>query len=102
MCSNIRQCSDCFEVTCWNGEVIRGAFVIDAHDREIISWRAMMNAGISGSDLRDMLLEAVERRFEIYRTPHPFEMLRDDGSCYIARATHIVASQLGLWPCYTQ
>ncbi|SDY53651.1 Transposase and inactivated derivatives [Citreimonas salinaria] len=37
MRSNIRWCSDGFEFTCWSGEIIRGAFIIDAHDREIIS-----------------------------------------------------------------
>ena len=42
---------------------VRGAFIIDAHDREIIAWRAVANAGISGSDVRDMMLEAVEKRF---------------------------------------
>ena len=101
MRSNIRWCSDGFEFTCWNGEVIRGAFIIDAHDREIISWRAVVNAGISGSDIRDMMLEAVEQRFGDYRIPHPIEMLSDNGSCYIARDTRIFASQLGLRPCYT-
>jgi len=63
MRSNLRWCSDGFEFHCWNGDVVRGAFIIDAHDREIISWRAVVNAGISGSDVRDMMLEAVERRF---------------------------------------
>lgn len=60
MRSNMRWCSDGFEFTCWNGDVIRGLFIIDAHDREIISWRAVTNAGISGSDIRDMMLELVE------------------------------------------
>ena len=55
MRSNLRWCSDGFEFTCWNGDVIRGAFLIDAHDREIISWRAVVNAGISGSDIHDLL-----------------------------------------------
>ncbi len=36
MRSNLRWCSDGFEFTCWNGEVVRGAFIIDAHDREVI------------------------------------------------------------------
>ena len=58
MRSNLRWCSDGLEFTCWNGDVIRAAFLIDAHDREIIAWRAVANAGISGSDVRDMLLEA--------------------------------------------
>jgi putative transposase len=63
MRSNLRSCSDGFEFTCWDGTVVRGVFIIDAHDREIIAWRAVVNAGISGSDVRDMMLEAVERRF---------------------------------------
>jgi transposase InsO family protein len=33
---SLRWCSDGFEFTCWNGEVVRGAFIIDAHDREVI------------------------------------------------------------------
>lgn len=59
MRSNLRWCSDGLEFTCWNGDIIRAAFLLDAHDREVIAWRAVANAGISGSDVRDMLLEAV-------------------------------------------
>jgi hypothetical protein len=36
---------------------------IDAFDREIIASAGVCGAGISGSDVRDMMLEAVERRF---------------------------------------
>jgi hypothetical protein len=32
MRSNLRWCSDVFEITCWNGEIVRTVFVIDAHD----------------------------------------------------------------------
>ncbi len=67
--SNLRWCSDGFEFTCWNGEVVRGAFIIDAHDREIIAWRAVANAGISGSDVRDIMLEAVETRLAVCARP---------------------------------
>jgi transposase InsO family protein len=101
MRSNLRWCSDGFEFTCWNGEIIRGAFIIDAHDREILAWRAVANAGISGSDIRDMMLEAVECRFGSYRTPAVIEMLSDNGSPYIAKDTRIFARQLGLKPCFT-
>lgn len=101
MRSNLRWCSDGFEFTCWNGDIIRGAFIIDAHDREIIAWRAGVNAGISGSDIRDMMLEAVEARFATVRAPQPIEMLSDNGSPYIARDTRIFARQLGLKPCFT-
>lgn len=44
-----------YEFSCWNGEVIRLAFIIDAFDREIIAWTAVANAGISGSDVRDLM-----------------------------------------------
>jgi transposase InsO family protein len=101
MRSNLRWCSDGFEFTCWNGEVVRGAFIIDAHDREIIAWCAVANAGISGSDIRDMMLEAVEKRFGGCRAPQPVEMLSDNGSPYTAKDTRIFARQLGLKPCFT-
>jgi putative transposase len=99
--SNLRWSSDGFEFGCWNDEIIRGAFVIDAHDREIIAWRAVANAGISGSDVRDMLLEAVEKRFATYRAPQVIEVLSDNGAPYTARETRIFARQLGLKPCFT-
>jgi len=60
-----------------------------------------VNAGISDSGIRDMMLEAVEQRLEVHKTPHPIEMLSDNGSCYIARETRIFARQIGLKPCYT-
>lgn len=100
MRSNLRWCSDGFEFTCWNGDIIRGAFIIGAHDREIIAWRAVVNAGISGSDIRDIMLEAVERRFGTYRAPAVVEMLTDNGSPYIAKDTQIFARQLGQ-SCFT-
>ena len=84
MRSDLRWCSDGFEFTCWNGEIVRGAFVLDAHDREVIRWRATANAGISGSDIRDMMLETVEARFSGLRAPHPVEWLSDNGSIYTA------------------
>jgi len=101
MRSNLRWCSDGFEFTCWNGTIIRGAFIIDACDREVIAWRAVVNAGISGSDIRDMMLEAVERRFGTFRAPEAVEILSDNGAPYTARETRIFAHQLGLKPCFT-
>jgi hypothetical protein len=46
-----------------NGDAAGGAFLLGAHDREVIAWRAMANAGIGGSEVRDMMLEAVETCF---------------------------------------
>lgn len=101
MRSNLRWCSDGLEFACWNGDVIRLAFLIDAHDREIISWRAVADVGISGSDVRDMLLEAVEARFSTHRAPQKVEVLSDNGSAYTAKDTRIFAQQLGLKSCFT-
>ena len=74
---------------------------LDAHDREIISWRAVANIGISGSDVRDRLLEAVERRFASHQAPESVEGLSDNGSAYPAGGTRIFAQQLNLKPCFT-
>ncbi len=99
--SNLRWCSDGFEFTCWNGEVIRAAFILDTHDREAITWRAVAGAGISGSDVRDMMLEAVETRFGACRAPEQIEMLSDNGSAYTAKDTRVFAAQIGLKACFT-
>jgi len=101
MRSNLRWCSDALEFTCWNGEIVRVAFVIDAHDREIIAWRAVVGAGVSGDMIRDMMLEAVEKRFLSLRAPHPVEWLSDNGSIYTAKQTTAFATQLNLKPCFT-
>ncbi len=101
MRSDLRWCSDGLEFTCWNGEVVRAAFIIDAHDREVVAWKALTGAGISGSDVRDMLLEAVESRFGGLQAPQRVEFLADNGSPYTALETRRFATQLGLVPCFT-
>jgi len=50
------------------------------HDREIIAWRSVINGGIRGSDIRDMMLEGVEKRFTALRAAETIEMLTDNGS----------------------
>jgi putative transposase len=82
MRSNLRWCSDGFEITCWNDEIVRVVFIIDAHDREIIAWHAVAGSGISGGMVRDMMLEAVETRFDTYALPR-----RSNGSPTTAAPT---------------
>ena len=94
-------CSDGFEISCWTGDLVRLAFIIDAHDREIIAWHALANAGISGSMVRDMMLEAVESRFAAIQAPHALEWLTDNGSVYTAHETRAFATALNLVPCFT-
>jgi putative transposase len=101
MRSNLRWCSDGFEISCWNGDLIRIAFIIDAHDREIIAWHAVVGSGISGSMIRDMMLEAVESRFGTLQAPTPLEWLTDNGSAYTARETRDFATALNLIACFT-
>ena len=60
--SNIRWCSDHFELACRNGEIVRVLFAIDACDREVMGWLAT-SAGISGEMVRDLMVACVERRF---------------------------------------
>ena len=41
-----------FEVTCWDREIVRIVFVIDANDREVVAWKAVAGARVSGSMMR--------------------------------------------------
>lgn len=98
--SNLRWSSDIFELPCQNGEVVRVAFVLDSCDREIIGYMSS-SGGISGEMIRDLMLEAVEKRFGQPRTPHPVEWLSDNGSAFTARETVLFAQELGLRACFT-
>lgn len=98
--SDMRWCSDGLEFTCWNGQVVRVAFVLDCHDREVIGWTAT-TGGVSGEMIRDMMIESVERRFGSPRVPHRLEWLTDNGSVYAAAKTVEIALALGLTPCFT-
>lgn len=100
MRSNLRWCSDGLEFTCWNGDVIRLAFIIDAFDREIITWTAVANAGISGADVRDMMLEAVEKRFGATRAPQAIEHLRQWLGLH-CKADQAFRQTINLTPCFT-
>jgi putative transposase len=99
--SNRRWASDAFEIPCWNGEVVRVAFAIDTHDREVMAWVATADAGISGEMVRDMMLECVERRFDAIRALEPVQWLADNGSAYTAGETVDFATALNLVPCFT-
>ena len=99
--SNLRWCSDVFEVPCWNGETVRVAFVLDTCDREVITWTAT-TAGIAGEHVRDLMVEAVEHRYgSVARAPQAIEWLTDNGSAYTAHETVAHAQALGLVPCFT-
>ena len=92
---NLRWSADGFEITCTNGETVRVAFALDCCDREIMGFVAA-TGGISGSMVRDLMLECVEKRFGTSHTPHRVEWLTDNGSCFTAKKTVEFASWLGL------
>jgi transposase InsO family protein len=57
---------------------------------------------INSSDIRDLMIESVERRFGLVsRAPNPIEWVSDNGSPYIAGETRSLARDLGLVPCTT-
>jgi putative transposase len=81
-----RWCSDGFEIGCENGERVRIAFTLDCCDREAIAWVATTGR-IDSGDIRDLMVESVERRFGLAnRLPLAIEWLSDDGSPDTARA----------------
>jgi transposase InsO family protein len=101
--SNLRWCSDSFEIRCWSGDVVRVVFSLDCCDRECMRWRATVNAGITGELVRDLMVETVEHRFGAgtRQVPHAVEWLSDNGSCYTAHETVSFGSSLGLLMCTT-
>jgi transposase InsO family protein len=102
--SDNRWCSDGFEIRCDSGEVVTSTFVKDCCDREIVSWRAWPGRGLPGDPVREMLIEAVEKRFgsvEAVPDDHRLEFLSDNGGAYIARETKAMAKELGLEPIRT-
>ena len=99
--SNLRWCSDGFEIGCDNGEKVRVAFALDCCDREAIGHVATTE-GIKGEDVCDLMVTAVEHRFgKVNRLPQTIEWLTDNGSCFIAGPTRRFARAIGLEPLTT-
>lgn len=102
--SDVRWCSDGFEIKCDSGETVTATFAKDCCDREIMAWRAWAGKGLPGEPVREMLIEAVEKRFgspEGIPEGHQLEFLTDNGSAYIATQTRQIAKELGLKPINT-
>jgi len=102
--SDLRWCSDGFEINCDSGETVTNTFAKDCCDREVMAWRAWKGKGLPGEPVREMLIEAVEKRFgavEAIPAGHTLEFLSDNGGAYIAGDTRSVARQLGLTPINT-
>jgi putative transposase len=102
--SDQRWCSDGFEIKCGSGQTVTATFAKDCCDREIMAWRAWEGKGLPGEPVREMLIEAVEKRFgavESVPGGHTLEFLSDNGSAYVSNQTRSIARQLGLKPINT-
>lgn len=99
--SNLRWCSDGFEIGCDNAEKVRVAFALDCCDREALAFVATTE-GVKAEDVRDLMVTAVEHRFgRINKLPQSIEWLTDNGSGYIAHETRRFAREIGLEPLTT-
>jgi transposase InsO family protein len=102
--SDTRWCSDGFEIKCDSGQTVTATFTKDCCDREIMAFRAWEGKGLPGEPVREMLIEAVEKRFgavEAMPEGHMLEFLSDNGGAYIAHDTRRIARSLGLTPINT-
>jgi putative transposase len=101
LASNMRWCSDGFEIPCDNGAKVRVIFALDCADREVLSYLAT-TGGITGEMVRDLMALAVENRFgPLPSVPHVIEWLSDNGPAYAAHETRAFARLIGLEPCTT-
>lgn len=94
--SDTRWCSDGFEFRCEDGAKLSVTFALDCCDREAIGWVASPT-GYSGDDIRDLMLESVEK-FDDQLPTTPVHWLSDNGSAYTAEQTRLFTRQIGLQP----
>lgn len=97
LASDLRWCSDTFEIRCWNGERVQVAFSLDCCDREAVTFRAAVEYPTART-IQDVMAETVEKRFGVgaKSTTHPVEWLSDNGPIYTAHATRDFGRGLGL------
>lgn len=98
--SDLRWCSDSFEIRCWSGERVQVAFSLDCCDREAIAWVAR-DVALTGYEIRDLMAMTVEARFGGTTVPHPIEWLSDNGPPYTANETRAFGAACGLLVCNT-
>ncbi len=98
--SDTRWCSDGFEIKCDSGQTVTATFAKDCCDREIMAFRAWEGKGLPGEPVREMLIEAVEKRFgavEGLPAGRMLQFLSDNGSAYIAHETRRGSILTGLF-----
>jgi putative transposase len=99
--SNLRWCSDVFEIPCWNRDIVRVIFSLDCCDREVLSYIAT-TGWINAETVRDLMLQSMEYRFgKVDQLPHTIEWLSDNGLYYLAKDTVLFGSAINLKVCNT-
>src|SRR5262249_45480330 len=91
-------CSEGLGVVCGKGGRVRVALRSAGGNRRAMCFLAT-TSGVTGEDVRDLMLAAVEHRFgPVNRLPVTIEWLSDNGSCYLAGETRSFARDIGLEP----
>jgi transposase InsO family protein len=100
--SDLRYCSDIFEIRCWNDEVVRVAFSLDCHDREVLSFIAKTRPLVH-QDVMELMDQSVVCRFgsNAENLPHEIQWLSDNGSQYTAKDMVQYGEQWGFQMCTT-
>lgn len=100
--SDLRWCSDGFEIRCWNGEKVYVVFSLDCCDRMAMAFSAS-TFHPTAATIQNLMVQTVEERFgaNAKTTPHFVEWLTDNGPIYIAHETREFGRSLGLIICNT-
>lgn len=94
--SDLRYCSDIFEIRCWNGEEVHVAFSLDCCDRESMAFVARP-FDLTRHEIMELMDKTVIHRFgpSAEKLPHPIEWLTDNGGQYTARETKAYGKEWG-------
>lgn len=94
--SDLRYCSDIFEIHCWNGEEVHVAFSLDCHDRESMAFVARPH-DLTRHEIMELMDKTVVHRFgpSQEKLPHPIEWLTDNGGQYTAHETKAYGKEWG-------
>jgi putative transposase len=94
--SNVRYCSDIFEVRCWNDEKLWVAFTLDCCDREALSFIAHPRP-LLHDDIIQLMDQTVIHRFgdALEKLPSSIQWLSDRGPQYNAFETYTYGAKWG-------
>jgi len=94
--SDLRYCSDIFEIHCWNGEEVHVAFSLDCCDRESMAFVARPH-DLTHYEIMELMDKTVVGRFgsSVEKLPSPIEWLSDNGGQYTAHETKAYGKEWG-------